>query len=138
MLCCGCCFYLLLTSLLACRLLLIFVAHCCVGKRQALYLGMSNINLANLAADHRESCLNGICRYTYLTCPDIGCAAWNEADDAVLPLSVHHSVDDLVQRSITTICNHHVITFLSSFSCQFHAMPAILFYADSSVPTCCG
>src|SRR5712691_4140138 len=95
---------------------------------------MPNINLANVAVDECEGRPHGIERHTNITRPFIDSTTRNGSDNAMLSLRIHHPVDNLVQRTITTIGYDQVSIRFRSPGRQGHTMSTILFDTNVRVP----
>jgi len=55
-----------------------------------------------------------------LASPHIRRASWNHTNNAMWLLTRQHAVDNLVQRAISTIGNHKVLSSFRSFVCKLH------------------
>src|SRR5579859_3106332 len=102
---------------------------------QALYLKTPEIDLAGTALDKRESGFDGIERHANLSRPLIGCPAWEDPNDALLLLALHHSVHDRIDGPIAPMSNDQVIALLSSPGGQCDAVPTILDQGIVSFPS---
>ena len=87
----------------------LFTAHGMSRDSQARDLEEAEVNFASNAIDKGKGCLYRVARYVCLTCPFIEGSPRNIAYDSLAP-RVQHSIDDGVDRAITTIANHHVMT----------------------------
>src|SRR5216683_438367 len=132
---CGfrCSFHLLLTSFFAfCWLL---IARYLLRDEQPLHIHVPKVDLTSIAVDNRKSRFHVLQGNANLACPFVGSACRDSADDAVA-LGVHHTIDDLIERSITTVREDEIIALFSGVGCKLHALPAVGFQGNIGTPPC--
>ena len=117
-------FFLFLAFLAVCWLCGRLISLHPMGKDKLLYFDMSKVNIANIAINQRQGCLYMIARHSNFTGPFVGRPTGNNANDT-LSVGMHHTIDNLVQRTIAAIRYNQVITLFRSFGRQFHTLAAI-------------
>src|SRR5713226_3173253 len=71
-----------------------------IRECQPLDFDMPNVNFAGFTVSR----FDWIDRHTKLTSPDIGGAAWDDANNVMLPLGIHYAIDHLIESAIATVC----------------------------------
>src|SRR5579859_1157507 len=106
----------------------------CLGEGQHFYFDMTNINAAFVTVNKCKGRFDRVNRYTKLKGPLISSTAGYEAHDAVLPLNIHYTVDDLVERTIAAVGYDQIICLFGGSAGQFQRVPAILLKSHVSMP----
>src|SRR5437667_6260088 len=119
-----CSFFLLLTSFLArCRL---FITRYCTWNYQSMHLHMSKIDFARIAVDKRESRFRMFQWNANLTCPFVGGACRDNADNTLAP-GIPNAIDYLVERSIPAVGDDEIITLPGRLGSKLHTLPTVGF-----------
>src|SRR5438067_11317457 len=106
----SCCLHLLFMFLFTFLLsLLRLIILRCTRNGEPVHRDTSDINLASFAVAKGKSSMHRVVWYTNFSRPDIGSSARNDANKARMLPGTHHSIEHLIQRSITSITYNQVI-----------------------------
>src|SRR5205807_7299477 len=93
-------------------------------------------DFARIAVDKRESRFRMFQWNANLTCPFVGGACRDNADNTLAP-GIPNAIDYLVERSIPAVGDDEIITLPGCLGSKLHTLPTVGFQSNISMPPCC-